>query len=83
MSFFLLVSLFCAIQYSKSTNVTDPLITSWVQSCGLAASGSAKGLLTNILKIGYDTNYVYIQSTGIPSYRLLDYKRFVYFKTDK
>ena len=69
MSVFALISLFCVIQHSHSQNVTDPLITSWIKSSGLAASGSGKGLLTNVLKIGYDSNYVYIQSTGIPSYR--------------
>ena len=69
MLLFALISLFCVIQHSHSQNVTDPLITSWIKSCGLAASGSGKGLLTNVIKTGYDSNYVYIQSTGIPSYR--------------
>ena len=62
-----ILSIFCVIQQSQS--VTDPLITSWVQSCGLAASGSASGILTNVISIAYDTSYVYIKSTGVPSYR--------------
>ena len=56
-------------QCTYAASVTDPIITSWVQSCGMASSGSAKGILTNVLKISYDSTNVYIQATGIPSYR--------------
>ena len=66
-----LIELICLNRFGQSTTVTDPIITSWVQSCGLASSGSAKGILTNVLKIGYDSNNVYIQSTGVPSYRFV------------
>jgi len=69
MKLFILASLFCAIQYAQLQSVTDPLITSWVKFSGLATSGSASGILTNVISIAYDTSYVYIKSTGVPSYR--------------
>ena len=66
---FSLINIFCIIKFVRLQNVTDPLITLWVKSSGFATSGSASGILTNVLTIGYDTNYVYIHSTGVPSYR--------------
>jgi hypothetical protein len=69
--FLVLVSLILFNQSSQSCS--DPLITSWIKSTGSAKNGSAKGLPADVQTIAYDTNYVYIYASGIPSYR---YKHF-------
>ena len=37
--------------------------------CTGYGKGNGSAYLANVQTIAYDTNYVYIQSTGIPSYR--------------
>ena len=48
---------------------SDALINSWTKSSGTASSGSASGIISNVQTIAYDSSYVYIRSSGIPSYR--------------
>ena len=70
---FLLKYIIVMIIY-QNTNAqlcSDPLITSWIQSSGTATSGSAKGLAANVQTVAYDTNFVYIYASGIPSYRFI------------
>lgn len=58
---------------SSCQSCSDPLINSWIKSTGSATSGSASGLSANVQTIAYDSNYVYIYASGIPSYRSLNF----------
>ena len=64
------LAVFCLLNIQKCEQTcTDALITSWVKSTGTATSGKASGIAANVQTIAYDTNYVYILASGIPSYR--------------
>ncbi|CAF0723058.1 unnamed protein product [Brachionus calyciflorus] len=45
---------------------TNPAITKWIQSTG----AGYKGFRTNIYKIEYSSNYVYVQTNSIPSHSI-------------
>ena len=55
--------------YSISTVIAtaDPLITSWVKSTGIS---SIYKVYTNVNKIQYSSQYVYVSASGIPSYTI-------------
>jgi hypothetical protein len=52
------------IKAQISSIENDPTILSWIKSTGFGYSG----ILTNIDKVEYSSNYVSIHSSGIPSY---------------
>ena len=64
-------SIICAVcvkRCEQATVVTDPLITSWIQCTGYGA-GNGSAYLANVQTVAYDSSYIYIKASGIPSYR--------------
>jgi hypothetical protein len=70
------VFLFVATLYSKGYAQTNPIITSWLQNTTITGSyyvsgNSTKisnGILVNCQLVRYSTNWVYVSTTGVPSY---------------
>lgn len=70
------VFLFVVTLYSKGYAQTNPIITSWLQNTTKTGSyyvsgNSTKisnGILVNCQLVRYSTNWVYVSTTGVPSY---------------
>lgn len=64
--FFSLIISTNLIKVQTNSIENDPTILSWIKSTGYDYSG----ILTNIDKVEYSSNYVSIHSSGIPSYSI-------------
>jgi hypothetical protein len=55
--------------YPNSTVIasSDPLVTNWLKSTGMSSTYKT---YTNVNKIQYSSQYVYVSASGIPSYSI-------------
>ncbi len=61
-----LILLINFIETQTNSNGFDATILSWIKTTGYGYNG----ILANINKIEYSTNYVHVHSEGIPSYSI-------------
>ena len=61
-----LILLINFIETQTNSNGFDATILSWIKTTGYGYNG----ILANINKIEYSSNYVYVHSEGIPSYSI-------------
>lgn len=64
----ILITLCIAFSLFESS-LSDPLLSSWVRCTGYG-SGKGSSILANIQKIMYSSNYVYVYTSGVPSYSI-------------